>query len=60
MKFKERYFHIVIIAFCTSFLSSISFADSINLAASHQTNANNTISDAFAFKYNILKSSSEM
>jgi len=51
MKFKERYFHIAVIAFCTSFLSSIAFADSINFSASHQKNANNTISDAFAFKY---------
>lgn len=51
MKFKERYFHIAVIVFCTSFLSSIVFADSINFSASHQKNANNTISDAFAFKY---------
>lgn len=51
MKFKEWYFHIVAIAFCGSFLSSMAFADSINFAGSYQENGNGTVSDAFAVKY---------
>jgi hypothetical protein len=51
MKFKEWYFHIVIIAFCTSFLSSLAYADSFSIAAGYQENGNSTDSDTYAVKY---------
>jgi hypothetical protein len=51
MKFKEWYFHIAVIAFCGSFLTSFAFADSLNVATGYQENGNGNTSRPSTFKY---------
>ena len=51
MKFKEWYFHTIVIAVCLSFLSSIAFADSLNIATGYQENGNGTTSRPNTIKY---------
>lgn len=51
MKVKERYFHAIIIVICTSFLSSVALADSLNIAIGYQENSNGTTSRPQAIKF---------